>query len=61
MRIWIGIRWLTETENGFMEPKGPMRFGGDEGHPQLYSHKVIGSVGEYNKLFHVTWLSLRFY
>ncbi len=20
---------ITETENGFMEPKGPMRFGGD--------------------------------
>ena len=27
--------WLTETENDFMEPKFPMLFGGDEGHPQF--------------------------
>ena len=23
----------SPSENGFMEPKGPVRFGGDEGHP----------------------------
>ena len=26
---------ITETENGFMEPKCPMRFGGDERHPKV--------------------------
>ena len=25
----------SPSENGVMEPKGPMRFGGDEGHPLL--------------------------
>ena len=39
--------WLTETENGFMEPKYlAFRFG-DKGHPQSssFDNTVIGSLG----------------
>ena len=35
---------ITETENGFMEPKWPMRFGG-ACTPQSSSDQVIGSLG----------------
>ena len=63
--FWVKFPWPlspkdpgSPSENGFMEPKKPMRFGGDEGHPLLiiWEHDdwCLGKAGR-------CWSSYRYF